>query len=249
LIEKRVRWTKKYYGPQYDIYNHIQDSRKLNMQTNLPTIAIIGGTGKEGTGLALRWARSGYIIVIGSRDLSKAMLAADSINNQLGIKTVIGLTNVDAVREADICVLTVVQTAHQQMVEYLKVVLQGKILIDATSRVDFHDPRPPNPPCAAQQAKDMLGPTVRVVSAFQNVSAQSLSKGLGQRLDADVLVCSDDLQAAEQVIILAQAAGMRGYYAGGLANAIVVEGLTSILISLNKHYKVKNASISVTGIS
>jgi NADPH-dependent F420 reductase len=219
------------------------------MLTNLPIIAIIGGTGKEGSGLALRWAVAGYKIVIGSRELSKARQTAGLINNQLGIKTVMGLTNKDAVRKADICVLTVIQTAHQQAIENLKDVLQGKILVDATSRVDFHDPQPPDPPCAAQQAKDILGPTARVVSAFQNVPAKSLVKGLGQPMDADILVCSDDLKAAEQVMILAEAAGMRGYYAGGLVNAIVVEGLTSILISLNKHYKAKDASIRITGIS
>jgi NADPH-dependent F420 reductase len=218
------------------------------MQTNIPAIAIIGGTGKEGTGLALRWASAGYIIIIGSRDPVKAQVAAHLINNQLGINTVIGCTNEDAVRKADICVMTVVQTAHQEAIMNLHDVLQGKILVDATSRVDFHHPIPPEPPCAAQQAQDILGSAVRVVSAFQNVSAQSLSKGLGQPMDADVFVCSDDINAAEQVVTLAQAAGMRGYYAGGLTNGIVVEGLTSILISMNKHYKVKNASIRVTGI-
>jgi NADPH-dependent F420 reductase len=227
----------------------LEHYEKLMIQTNLPTIAIIGGTGKEGTGLALRWAAAGYKIVIGSRDLAKAKLAAESINDHLGLKTVTGLTNVDAVRNADICVLTVVQTAHQQTIENLMDVLHGKILVDATSRVDFHNPRPPEPPPAAQQAKVILGPTARVVSAFQNVPAQSLSKGLGQAMDADVLVCSDDPDAAEQVIILAQAAGMRGFYAGELVNAIVVEGLTSILISLNRYYKVKNASVRVTGLS
>ena len=215
----------------------------------LPTITIIGGTGKEGSGLALRWAYAGYQIYIGSRDETKARLVADSINTKLKINSVTGLTNEAAVNKADICVLTVIQTAHQQAIESLQAVLKGKILVDATSRLDFRDPRPPEPPCAAQQAKDILGPDVRVVSAFQNVPAQSLHKEPDQPINADVLVCSDDIQAAEQVILLAQAAGMRGYYAGGLKNAIVVEGLTSILISLNKYYQIKNASIRITGVS
>lgn len=218
------------------------------MQTKLPSIAIIGGTGKEGTGLALRWAAAGYLIIIGSRDPVKAQLAANLINSQLGINSVIGLMNEDAVRKADICVITVLQTAHQEAIMNLRDVLQGKILVDATSRVDFHNPRPPEPPCAGQQAKKLLGSMVRVVSAFQNVPAQSLSKGIGKSMDADVFVCSDDINAADQVVTLAQAAGMQGYYAGGLANGIVVEGLTSILISMNKYYKVKNASVRVTGI-
>ena len=218
------------------------------MASNLPTIAIIGGTGKEGTGLALRWAAAGYDIVIGSRDLIKARQTAEMINLKLGTGSVIGLNNTEAAIKADISVLTVTQTAHQQAIENLKEVLRGKILVDATSRVDYRDPHPPDPPSAGQQAQAILGPTTRVVAAFQNIPAQLLVREIGQSMDADALVCSDDLDAAEQVVNLAKSAGMRGYYAGGLDNAVVVEGLTSILISLNKHYKVKNASVRITGI-
>lgn len=218
------------------------------MQNNLPTIAIIGGTGKEGTGLGTRWAAAGYHVVIGSRAIEKARLVSDTINKGLGIDQVIGLTNAGAVKLAEICVLTVVHTAHQQAIESLKNELQGKILVDATSRVDYRDPRPPEPPCAGEQSQAFLGPNVRVVAAFQNVPAQSLSMGIGQSMDADALVCSDVPEAAEQVVTLARAAGMRGYYAGRLANAVVVEGLTSILISMNRYYKIKNSSVKITGI-
>jgi hypothetical protein len=144
-------------------------------------------------------------------------------------------------------VLTVVQAAHQAALEGLVQDLQGKILVDATARVDFRDPRPPAPPAAARIAQDILGPGVRVVAAFQNVPAHALKK-LDQPLHTDVLVCSDDLDAAEQVIRLAEAGGMRAYYAGGLDNAVVVEGLTSILISVNQRYGVKTASIGITGL-
>lgn len=218
------------------------------MPLDLPTIAIIGGTGKEGTGLGLRWAAAGYRVYIGSRQADKAEAAAEVINNRLGSKRVSGLLNAEAVRQADICVLTVIQTAHKQAIESLSKELQGKILVDATSRVEYFDPRPPNPPSAAQVAQNILGSDVRVVSAFQNVPARSLANSPGESLNAEVLVCSNNLQAAEEVIKLAQAAGMRGYYAGGLDNAIVVEGLTSVLISLNNYYKIKNASIRITGI-
>jgi 8-hydroxy-5-deazaflavin:NADPH oxidoreductase len=221
----------------------------MNLFMKQPTIAILGGTGKEGTGLAIRWASAGYKIVIGSRQVEKAIMVADEINQQLGIKSVSGCENTEAVRKADICVLTVIQTAHQQALQSLKEVLQGKILIDATARVDFHDPRPPDPPSAAKQAQDILGPAVRVVAAFQNVPARALTKVIDNPVDADVLVCSDDIQAAEQAIQLVSAAGMRGYYAGMLANANVVEGLTSILISMNKHYGTKDARIMISGVS
>lgn len=213
-----------------------------------PIVAIIGGTGKEGKGLALRWALAGYEIVIGSRQVDKARQVADEINHQLGISRVRGMENTEAAGMADICVLTVVHSAHQHTLTTLKDTLQGKILIDATARVDFQDPKPPGPPSAGEQAQDILGPNVQVVTAFQNVPAKSLTNALDQPVDADVLVCSNNIQAAELVIQLADAAGMRGYYAGNLPNSNVVEGLTSILISMNKHYKIKQAKIKVSGI-
>ncbi|OGO34275.1 MAG: NADPH-dependent F420 reductase [Chloroflexi bacterium RBG_16_57_11] len=215
---------------------------------SVPTIAILGGTGKEGPGLALRWASAGVQIIIGSRQVEKAEATAAELNLRLGTTMIRGLENSQAARQADLSVLTVVQSAHQATLESLVDDLQGKILVDATARVDFRDPRPPSPPAAARLAQQILGPGVRVVAAFQNVPSHALKKNLGQSLDTDVLVCADDLQAADEVIRLAEAGGMRGYYAGGLDNAVVVEGLTSILISLNAHYGVKTASIGITGI-
>ncbi|MCK5429283.1 MAG: NAD(P)-binding domain-containing protein, partial [Anaerolineales bacterium] len=128
------------------------------MNNHLPTIAILGGTGKEGPGLAMRWASSGYKIIIGSRVTEKAQTIADELNTKLGIDTIIGMENGQAARKADICVLTVVQSAHQSAVQSLKVDLIGKILVDATARVDFRDPKPPSPPAAARIAQDILGP-------------------------------------------------------------------------------------------
>jgi NADPH-dependent F420 reductase len=217
-------------------------------EDTLPTIAILGGTGKEGPGLAMRWATVGYPIIIGSRQAEKAEATAAELNVKLGLDTVRGLENGAAARTADLCVLTVVHSAHQAALEGLKDDLQGKILVDATARVDFRDPRPPSSPAAARMAQNLLGSGVRVVAAFQNVPAHALKKNVGQPLDFDVLVCADDLDAAEQVIRLAEAGGMRAYYSGSLDNAVVVEGMTSLLISLNGRYGVKTASICVTGI-
>jgi len=214
----------------------------------LPTLAILGGTGKEGPGLALRWAFAGYPVIIGSRQLEKAQATAAELNAALNIHTIQALENGAAARLADISILTVVQAAHQTALESLKADLQGKILVDATARVDFRDPRPPAPPAAARLAQDLLGPAVRVVAAFQNVPAHALKKNLGGALHTDVLICADDRAAADQVVQLAQAAGMRAYHAGGLDNALVVEGLTALLISLNQRYAVKTASIGVTGL-
>jgi hypothetical protein len=214
----------------------------------LPTIAILGGTGKEGPGLAVRWAYAGYPILIGSRLQEKAQGVAAELNAALGFNAVRGLENGEAARQADICVLTIVQSAHQAALEGLKDDLAGKIVVDATARVDFRNPLPPAPPAAARIAQDILGPAARVVAAFQNVPAHALKKDPQEPLEADVLVCADDIEAAGQVIELARAAGMQAYYAGGLDNAVVVEGLTSILISLNKHYGVKTASIAIAGL-
>jgi NADPH-dependent F420 reductase len=144
-------------------------------------------------------------------------------------------------------VLTVVASAHQPALESLKEALQGKILVDATARLSFPGLKPPAPPAAAEIAQEILGPGVRVVGAFQNVPAHAL-RALDKPVPSDVLVCADDLAAAQEVMQLAEAGGMGAYYAGKLANAITVEGLTSLLIVMNKHHKVKSASIGITGI-
>jgi NADPH-dependent F420 reductase len=227
--------------------------RKNSSQSSLPVIAILGGTGKVGPGLAMRWASVGYPIIIGSRQQEKALATAVDLNTSLlasgqVLDPIQGMENSAAARQADVCILTVVHAAHQMALESLRVDLQGKILVDATARVDFRDPQPPAPPSAARIAQDILGQDVRVVAAFQNVPSHALKENLGDALEAQVLVCADDMDAAEQVIRLSKAAGMCAYFAGGLDNAVVVEGLTSILINLNKHYHTKAAAIQVTGI-
>jgi hypothetical protein len=221
----------------------------MTAENPLPTIAILGGTGKEGPGLALRWAKFGYPIIIGSRQLEKAQVTADKLNKELGIDTIRGFDNSTAARNSDLCVLTVVHSAHEQAIDSLMDDLSGKILVDATARVDFREPRPPAPPSAARLAQNKLGDQVRVVAAFQNVPAAALRKNLDQPLDEDVLICADDPADAAEVSKLAESLGMNAYYAGNLDNAVVVEGLTSILISINKHYGSRSASIQVIGIS
>jgi NADPH-dependent F420 reductase len=221
----------------------------MTSSNTLPTLAILGGTGKEGPGLALRWAKAGYPVIIGSRQAEKAIITAQEINTKLGIDSLRGMQNADAARQAEICVLTVVQAAHREALLSVREALQGKILVDATSRVDFRDPRPPDPPSAARQAQILLGEGVRVVAAFQTVPAHALKRALDQPLDSDVLVCADDLEAAQVVMDLAQGGGMRAYYAGGLDNALTVEGLTALLIAINGHYKIKTASIQIAGVN
>ena len=217
------------------------------MESEKPILAILGGTGKEGPGLAMRWAKAGYTIIIGSRQAEKARNTANEINQMIGGNQVQGLENVAAARQADICVLTVVHSAHREVIDSLHDALQGKILVDATARVDYRKPLPPAPPAAARLAQDWLGENVQVVAAFQTAPSSAL-RDLDSPMPSDILVCSDHLEAAEKILKLAQDGGMNAYFAGGLDNAIVAEGLTALLINLNKHYHVKNASIHISGI-
>jgi len=218
------------------------------LNQSLPRIAILGGTGKEGSGLGRRWARAGYRVIIGSRSAERAAQAAVEMNEALGLDSVRGLENSAAVNAADLVVLTVPPEAQMATLEGVKSGLRGKILVDATARVDARDPHPPEGKGSGRMAQDLLGPEVRVVAAFQNVPAHALKK-LDEPLASDVLVCGDDAEARAVVVALAEAAGMRAYEAGGLDNGLVVEGLTALIIAMNKRYKSKTGGIGVTGIS
>jgi NADPH-dependent F420 reductase len=215
------------------------------------TIAVIGGTGHEGPGLALRWAKSGeYQVIIGSRQQEKAERVAAELNARLGQNVIRGMVNPDAAAVADMVVLTVPYSAHMPTLESIRAGLKGKILIDVT--VPLQPPQvsrvhiPPGGSAAAE-AQALLGGDVRVVAAFQNVGAAHL-KDADHPIESDVLICGDDEEAKAEVIALAQAAGMRGLDAGPLQNAVVVEGLTAVLIGINIRYKAKGAGIKITGI-
>ncbi len=213
----------------------------------LMTIAVLGGTGKEGSGLALRWAKAGYNVIIGSRSAERAAQAAAEINAQVSADNTQGMDNASACKAADIVVLTVPPDAQINTLAEVKDLLAGKILVDATARVNPKDPKPPSGRAAAREAQDLLGAEVRVVAAFQNVPAHALKK-LDVELASDVMVCSDDPEARATVLKLAEAAGMEAYEAGGLDNGIVVEGLTALIIAMNKRYKSKVGGIRVSGI-
>jgi NADPH-dependent F420 reductase len=214
------------------------------------TIAILGGTGKEGSGLAMRWALNGYRVIIGSRDAERAANRAAELNAQLGGDYITGTGNADAAAEADIVVLSVPYDAHKATLAGVKDALAGKILIDLT--VPLAPPtiwtvNVPEGRAAALEAQALVGPDVKVVAAFQNVSAVKL-KDPNTVVQCDVLVCGDDASAKQDVIRLVQSAGMRGIDAGPLANAVAVEALTPVLLYINKTYKVKGAGIVITGL-
>jgi hypothetical protein len=212
-------------------------------------IAVIGGTGKEGKGLALRWANAGYDIIIGSRDPERATLAANELNATLSKTNVSGLGNADAAHAADIVVLSVPYEAHAATLDMIVDGTQGKILIDVTAPLDPENKKKTLrvPEGSAAQASQLrLGSNVRVVAAFQNISYTHLSD-LSHDLGCDVLVCGNDKAAKQQVIELAKAAGMAAFDAGPIENAVVAEGLTAVLININIAFKIKNAGIRITG--
>lgn len=222
----------------------------MSEKRKLIRIAVLGGTGKEGGGLAYRWAHSGYDVIIGSRSAEKAQKATVELNELLGAEAIRGMENPQAAAEADIVVLSVPYSAHRAILESVREQAQGKILVDVT--VPMQPPNIttvtlPEGRTAAEEAQALLGNNVRVVSAFQNVSAVHL-KNIERTVACDVLVCGDDDEAKQEVITLVEAAGMRGVDAGPLANAIVAESLTPLLMSINKRYKVKGAGIRITGI-
>ena len=211
---------------------------------NKKLISLLGGTGDLGTGLATRLLKAGFKVIIGSRTLEKAQLAERSLG-----KNTKGLLNKDAALQGEIVILTV-PFAHQRgIVEECKTELKGKLFIDTT--VPLMPPKVatvqlPSEGSAAEIAQNILGDDVRVVSAFQNISAELLQSD--KEIDCDVLVCGNKKEWRQEVIDLVNALGMKGWHAGMLPNSAAVEAMTSVLISINKHHAISHSGIKVTGI-
>jgi NADPH-dependent F420 reductase len=218
------------------------------MTNVLPRIAIVGGTGALGSGMAYRWASKGYKVVIGSRSSEKGEAAAAALRSRVP-SSVTGAGNKEAASQADIVVLTVPYAHHRATIDQIKDVVAGKIVVDATvplvppkvARVQLSEDWP-----IAKKAQSILGDDVDVVSAFHNVAAAHLQED-GDHDDGDVLVCGNSNDARETVIGLVEAMGLRGWHAGPIDNSVVSEALTSVLIFLNKKYKIGGAGIRITG--
>ena len=211
------------------------------------TIAVIGGSGNLGAALARRWAKAGRSVIIGSRDAAKAANAAAQLAAELKVE-VGGAGNLEAAQRADVVVVAVPFASQLQVLEEIRPALAGKVVIDTT--VPLLPPKvmrvqlPPEG-SAAQRAQKLLGAEVRLVSAFHNVAAHKLATD--EEVQCDVLVFGDDKGARAVAVELAQQAGLRGLHAGALANAAAAEALTSILIFMNKTYRVDGAGIRITG--
>jgi 8-hydroxy-5-deazaflavin:NADPH oxidoreductase len=212
-------------------------------------IAIVGGTGKEGQGMAARWAKAGHQVHIGSRDAERARSAADQLSTKAGAP-ISGGDNAWAVAQADVVVLSVPYAAHAGTLRGLAAALDGKILIDIT--VPLAPPavtRVSLPPgqSAAIEAQKSLGERVKVVAALHHVSATHLAD-LDHALECDVLACSDHKDALEVVLGLIRDLGARAFHAGGLANAVALESLTPVLLHLGRKYKQSGIGVRFTGL-
>ncbi|MEE4381461.1 MAG: NADPH-dependent F420 reductase [Pseudomonadales bacterium] len=213
------------------------------------TIAILGGTGALGTGLAIRWSRAGHRIVIGSRTLEKAQAAVAALKEISPETPAEAMENGDAAAAGDVVVLTVPYAHQLSTLETVQGHLAGKILIDVT--VPLRPPKVgtvqlPEGGSAAAAAQAFLGEDVKVVSAFQNIAADLLQDP-DLAIECDVLVAGNDKEARQRVIDLASEAGMTGWHAGPIANSAAAEALTSILIQINRQGKISHAGIKIVG--
>ncbi len=207
-------------------------------------IGILGGTGKEGQGLALRWAKGGVEVLMGSRTPNKAERVARDLNATLGREVVHGLSNQDAAAQAGAVVSTLPHAGHRETLESLKKELNRKLLMVATV---IWPPGPLERRSAAEEAQDVLGEEVTVVAAFQTVSAVAL-RLLDEEMTDHVLVCGDKTEARRQAVELISQTGLRGIEAGQLRNARIVEATTAILLKVNKTYGIKHAGLRITGL-
>jgi 8-hydroxy-5-deazaflavin:NADPH oxidoreductase len=215
-----------------------------------PSIAVIGGTGKEGSAIAARFARAGVRTLIGSRDAMKAQNTAHAINARFEKKDVEGYTNRDATRKADVVLLAVPYDGMRPILEDIRGEIQNKIVINIASSLDpERKSRARINPAGSITAEiqQFLGESTRVVAAFQNISPEQLEK-LDEKIETDVLVCGGDKESRETIISMIKRIGIDAFDAGTISNAVVVEMLTAVLIAINIKYKVKGAGIRLVGV-
>jgi NADPH-dependent F420 reductase len=214
-------------------------------------IAVLGGTGKEGKGLAYRWAKAGYPIIIGSRDPSKAEETANDLKAMIQKGTnITGSSNEDAARKCQIAILTIPYSAHLSTLESFKNILRDKLVIDVT--VPLSPPKVtrvqmPSAGSAAQEAHLILGENAMLAAAFQNISYENLFND-NEESNCDVLVTGTNKESRRITLDLVKDAGFIGWDAGPIENSVVLEGLTSVLIGINRQYKTTHAGIRITGV-
>jgi NADPH-dependent F420 reductase len=212
-------------------------------------IGIVGGTGREGRGLGVRWAKAGHDVFIGSRQAEKGVAKAAEFAEEFGV-TLQGGDNVAACNHADLIVVTVPYSAHRATFESIKGAVGEKVIVDITVPLQPPKVRSVNLPegqAAALEARSYLGDGARVVAALHHISSEHLSDP-DHTFDCDVLVCGDDKKARATVISVMPDLGLRGVDAGVLKNAVALESLTPVLLHINRRYKSVGSGIRITGI-
>jgi NADPH-dependent F420 reductase len=213
-------------------------------------IAIVGGTGKEGSGLGLRWARAGHEVMIGSRDPERARARAAELAARVAGARISGASNRDAAAQADIVVLAVPASGLQATLPELGPACRGKVVVSTVVPLTFGGGRlftPPPAGSSAEEAQALLGPEARVVAAFHHIAAHELSAG-DHPIECDLLYCGGDAEAKKTVADLGASIGLRAIDVGPLSNAGPLEGITAVLATINRRYKLKNSGIKITGL-
>ncbi len=216
----------------------------------MTSLAVIGGTGKEGNALAARFARAGVPVIIGSRDAARGEQAAREMNERLGVAHVEGTSNRAAAERADVVLLSVPYEGIGPILQDVRDAARGKIVINISSALDpERKSRAKVPPAGSTTAEvqQFFGEGTRVVAAFQNISPEKLEE-VEEKIDSDVLVAGADRETRGAVIDLIRRIGIDAFDAGVLANAVALEALTAVLIAVNIRYKTKGAGIRLTGV-
>ena len=213
-------------------------------------IGILGGTGKEGAGLGVRWAQAGHEIVIGSRDAERARAKAVELAPQAPRARIHGMSNRDAAAAADVVVLALPADGLAKTLPELKDGCRGKTVISTVVPLTFGGGRlftPPAQGSSAEQAQELLGPEAKLVAAFHHIAAHELS-ATEHAIECDLLLCGADPEAKKVVTELGRSMGLRAVDVGALTNAGPLEGITAVLATVNRRYKLKNSGIKITGL-
>lgn len=212
-------------------------------------IAILGGTGKEGAGLAARWALAGHTVLIGSRDAARAAAKAAELRDATGKTAISGYGNAEAAARGEIVVIALPAAGLAATLPEVRQACRGKVVVSTVVPLTFGGPRLFTPPAAGSSAEEAqaLLPESRVVGAFHHIAAHELS-ATEHAIECDLLVCGGDAAAKEAAMALGRSMGLRPIDAGPLTNAGPVEGITAVLATINRRYKLKNSGIRITGL-
>lgn len=212
-------------------------------------IAILGGTGKEGAGLAMRWAKVGHSIIIGSRDAERAKAKAAELRDAAHAIPIVGHTNAEAAALGEVIVVALPATGLANTLPETRQACRGKVVVSTVVPLTFGGPRLFTPPAIGSSAEEVqsLLPEAKVVAAFHHIAAHELADA-GHDIECDLLICGADAAAKETVGQLGRSMGLRVVDVGALSNSGPLEGITAVLATVNRRYKLKNSGIKITGL-